>query len=125
MNQYILIVEDDAGQRKALAERFTREGYKVDTAANGIEGLAKIRTQVQDLVLLDLRLPDLNGLDVLKALAKDNETLPKMVILTNDESMLTISQAMDIGVTDYFVKVDTPIGDLVDLVHKRLDEDAA
>jgi two-component system response regulator (stage 0 sporulation protein F) len=86
---YILVVDDDAGMRDVLREHVTRMGYSVETAANGAEALAAILCQRPDLVLLDLRMPGMNGLDVLKQIQDIDKTIPVMMVSgENDHSVI-------------------------------------
>lgn len=77
---YILIVDDDARMRDLLREHVTRMGYSVETAANGAEALSAVQRQRPDLVLLDLRMPGMNGLDVLKGIRDIDRTIPVMMV---------------------------------------------
>lgn len=79
----ILIVDDDRSMAEVLAERLTRQRYRVIWAANGGEGLAAARRQRPDLVLLDLRLPDCDGLVICQELADATETCHIPVIIVS------------------------------------------
>lgn len=122
MQQKVLIVEDDAAQRKALVTHFTKAGFTAEGVPSGEAGLERIRTEKQDIVLLDLRLPGMSGIDVLETLRAQGIALPKIVILTNDDSMNAVSRTVDTGITDYLVKTDTSIHDVVQFVRDRLRE---
>ena len=78
----ILVVDDDAHDQAVLVETLSRAGYAVETAATGAQALAKARQQTFDAITLDLLLPDMNGLDVLRAIRSEvaNRDVPIIVI---------------------------------------------
>jgi len=99
----ILIVEDEAILRESLRDWLTDAGYQVETAADGEEGLRMIGEQDFDLVLLDMRLPGKNGLQVLRE-AKTKKPQLKGVIITAYPSVETAVEAMKIGAAEYLPK---------------------
>lgn len=76
----ILLVDDSKFLRLAVERALSRAGYSVSSAADGEEGLAMVRERMPDMVLLDMLLPKMTGLDVLKALKADPKTAPIPVI---------------------------------------------
>ncbi len=64
----ILIVEDESGLREALADKITSEGYQVIQGEDGVEGLEKARTHHPDLILLDIKMPRMDGLTLIERL---------------------------------------------------------
>lgn len=101
-NAEILIIDDEAQIRKLLDITLQSNGYKVNQAASAKEGLIKAANHPPDLVLLDIGLPDENGLSVLKKL-REWCTKP-VIILSVQNSEETIVQALDSGANDYLVK---------------------
>jgi len=99
----ILVVDDEAHIRRVLEVMLTRQGYAVDTAENGTEGLNKFAAEVYDLVFLDLRMPDLDGLTVLSRIrqADPDQTV---VMITAYASVETALEAMKQGALDYIGK---------------------
>jgi len=106
----ILIIEDEAIVRESMRDWLTEGGYIVETAIDGEQALKAIPEHDFDLVLLDLRLPGKNGIEVLKESRKIRPNL-KVVIITGYPSVETAVQAMKQGAIDYLPK---PL-DLVDL----------
>ena len=101
----IIIVDDDAILRKNLNEYFTEKGYEVETADSGKSGLQSILSRETDVILLDIMMPDLNGIEVLKEVsAKKKDTLKKIIITTNASDMEFLSEALELGVSSYFLK---------------------
>lgn len=101
----ILIVEDDDFIREMYEEELTRVGFEVAAAATGEEGL-KILSQAQfDLALLDILLPGINGLEVLKQIKQNPQTQNlKVVLLTNLGQEATIKEGFQIGAIGYLIK---------------------
>jgi CheY-like chemotaxis protein/anti-sigma regulatory factor (Ser/Thr protein kinase) len=80
----ILVIEDNSNQRNGLCRLLERAGYEVRSAADGVEALQKIRNSTFDLLLVDIWMPRMNGLELLQLLPK--ESRPKALIITADES---------------------------------------
>ena len=114
----ILIVDDEANIRVSLKEILAQEGYHIVTAHNGQTALTCISSQQFDLVLLDLKLPDMSGIDVLTALRKQSlETVA--IVLTAHGSLETSVEALRQGAHDYLFKPCQP-AELRESVRKGL-----
>ncbi len=74
----VLIVDDEKAIRWSLGEALQKQGYEVDEAENGKKGLAAFRGDPADVVILDLKLPDTSGIEVLKKLRKEDGELPEI-----------------------------------------------
>ena len=98
----VLVVEDEPSFVEALRISLTREGYEVDTAADGRDGLHVFRDRKPDVVLLDLMLPGLPGLDVLRAIRRDS-SVPVIVVSAKDAEA-DIVAALELGADDYVTK---------------------
>jgi DNA-binding NtrC family response regulator len=99
----LLVADDDPVARELLVEVLTREGYRVRAAAGGMECLQIAQSEPLDLALIDLRMPDLDGLQVLKQLASIQPGLP-VLILTAFASIDTAIEAIRAGAYDYLSK---------------------
>lgn len=106
MNQKILIVEDDQFLRDLYHELLADEGFQIDTAVDGEEGLRKIMTGGYDLILLDIMLPKKDGLDVLRTLKNQQPTTANggIVVLTNLGQDTVIKEALSLGASGYLIK---------------------
>lgn len=104
----ILVVDDDEAVLRSMARLLEFEGYQVDTAKTGGEAVEKSRLNLYNLAVIDIRLPDMEGTDLLKAL---RDSVPKMVkiILTGYPSMKNAIEAANKGADAYVTKpiVDT------------------
>lgn len=105
----ILVVEDEADLREVLQYNLTREGYRVLLAENGADGLRKARKEVPDLLLLDLMLPDLDGLEICRRLKKDPVTasLPIIIVTAKGEES-DVVLGLGVGADDYVSKPFSP-----------------
>jgi DNA-binding response OmpR family regulator len=103
----LLLVEDDRFLRRACEASLRQRGYDVLIAADGEEGLRLARSEALDLVLLDLLLPKLSGLEVLRSLRGEAATrdLP-VLILSNSSREQDVSEITRLGVAGYLVKAD-------------------
>ena len=99
----ILVVDDDESVRKVLATILEEKGYVVDTAENGKEAIKKSKTKIYNLALLDIRLLDMKGTELLTAM---KETTPKMIkiIMTGYPSLQNAIEAVNKGADAYMLK---------------------
>jgi two-component system, OmpR family, response regulator len=99
----LLVVEDDKNLREQLSGALTDAGYTVDTADNGEEGQFLGETEPYDLAILDLGLPKVDGLSVLKAWRKDGRTMPVLILSARDRWSEKV-EGLDLGANDYVTK---------------------
>ena len=109
----ILYIEDDKGLARLLQRRMRREGYNVDIAPDGIEGLAILAKQSYDVLLVDHRMPGFSGLEVIRRLAAGG-MLPPTVMVTGAGDETIAVEAMKLGAGDYIVK--DPAGSYLELM---------
>lgn len=103
MKQRILIIEDEENIARVLQLELEFEGYETDTAYTGPDGLIKYREERWDLVLLDLMLPGLNGLDVLRRIRATEGDTP-VILLTAKDGVEDKVAGLDLGANDYVTK---------------------
>ena len=105
----VLIVEDERDLLELLKYNLDREGYEVDTAVSGEEGLKKVRADPPDLVLLDLMLPGMDGLEVCRGLKGRPETagIPVIMLTARGEES-DIVAGLELGADDYITKPFSP-----------------
>jgi len=99
----ILVIDDDPLIRKTLSSHLTKEGYEVLQAEDGEEGFRKYEESFSDLVILDIRLPDMDGLEVLSKI-KDKNRDAYIIIMTAYDDMKTTVEAIKLGAFEYLVK---------------------
>ncbi len=100
---HILVVEDDRPLVRILRKSIEASGHTVDTAGDGEEGLRLARAAHHDVIVLDLQLPKLNGLDVCRRLRSDGSSVP-ILMLTARSAVPDRVQGLDAGADDYLVK---------------------
>lgn len=99
----ILIVEDETPLRELLRAELTRSGYGVQTACDGIEGIARYREEVYDVVLLDVKMPGMDGVGVLRAM-REETTIPEIIMFTGHGDIETAVMCIKSGAYDYLTK---------------------
>ncbi len=121
--QTILIVEDDIPELNALRDKLINEGFSTFEAKNGEEGLGVALLQHPDLILLDIVMPVMDGITMLKKLREDEWGKGvKVIILTNLSDVEKVSEAIMQGSHDYLVKSDWKLEDVVIKIRERLAE---
>jgi len=103
MEEKILIIEDEEDLVKGLKLNLADEGYKVDWASNGEEGLRKAMEETPDLIILDIMLPKKNGLDVCRELRQKHVTIPIIMLTAKGEEIDKVV-GLEIGADDYMTK---------------------
>ncbi|GGE28598.1 sporulation initiation phosphotransferase F [Pullulanibacillus camelliae] len=101
--QKILIVDDQFGIRILLNEIFEKEGYQTFQAANGVNALQIVKKEAPDLVILDMKIPGMDGLEILKRIKQDNPEI-KVIIMTAYGELDMIQEAIDHGALTHFAK---------------------
>lgn len=110
----IEIVEDETSLSNVLSDRFEGEHFEVLKAKNGEEGLSIALREHPDLILLDLAMPVMDGITMLKKLREDEwGKSARAIILTNASDTEKVAEAMESEVFEYHVKSDTKIDDIV------------
>jgi len=116
----ILIVDDEVNARNALSELLNEEGYAVDSAADGFKALGKAADLAPDLVLTDLKMPGMDGLQLLAKLHESDPDLP-VIVMTAFGEVETAVRAMRSGARDYLAK-PVNVGELSVVVARELDQ---
>ncbi|MCL5058383.1 MAG: response regulator [Actinobacteria bacterium] len=99
----LLIVDDQNGVRRLLFEAFNDEGYRVRMAGSGMEALKMVSQEMPDLVLLDIKMPAMSGLETLAEMRKTSKDLP-VLMMTAYGDLGVVEQAKKLGVKHYIVK---------------------
>ena len=102
-NQNVLVIDDDKIVLQILAKILRKEGYSVDTSETGHEALEKLQTKTYDIAIIDVRLQDMNGIDLLEQIQK---TVPNMkkIMLTGYPSNEDKTRALELGANEYLAK---------------------
>ncbi|WP_102348216.1 response regulator [Bacillus sp. Marseille-P3661] len=103
MSKKLLIIDDQYGIRILLNEVFQKEGYQTYQASNGVQALSIIESDRPDLVLLDMKIPGMDGIEILKRLKEIDQTI-EVFIMTAYGELDMIQQAKDLGAITHFAK---------------------
>lgn len=114
----ILVVDDDTLLARTLGDALAKKGYDVELAFNGRDGIDYALDKQPQLILLDLQMPDIDGLEVLRTL-RDDERGKKLQIVfsTNIYDPNVINDALSLDVHDYILKADTSLDQITELVN--------
>jgi DNA-binding NtrC family response regulator len=123
LNESILVVDDDYEIRETLSSVLLSEGYMVETVKNGKEAIKASETAYFDVALIDMELPDMNGIEILRRL-KEKQPRMVMIIITGFASLENAVKAVNEGAHGYVLKPFN-VGELLKMLRKRLDEKAA
>jgi DNA-binding NtrC family response regulator len=115
----ILVIDDEEIIRESCRRVLEPAGHQVDTAASGGEGLQVLTTEAIDLVLTDLKMPDMDGIEVLRTIKQDWPDV-EVIIITGYQTVDTAVKSIKLGAFDYIEKPFTPDA-LISAVSKALD----
>lgn len=117
----ILIVEDDPFLLKMYTKKLQVEGFEVEVAKDGEEGLAKLKSFLPDLVLMDVMLPKLNGIEALERAKLDPQTknIP-IVVISNLSTSTDTETALKKGAVGYLVKSDNTPSQIIEKIRQYL-----
>jgi DNA-binding response OmpR family regulator len=117
----ILIVDDDGSLRNVLKDKINHEGFTALTAGDGEEGLKIGIKEKPDLILLDVIMPKINGIKMLKKLREDEwgEHVP-VLLLSNDDDPEHIRETLKDNATDYLIKSDWELEDIIKKIKETL-----
>lgn len=118
----ILLVEDDNLLVRMYQDKFVRDGYKVNVASNGEEGLVKLKEQKPDLILLDIMMPKMDGFEMLKRIKADPKTkgVP-VILLTNLGGQDDAKKGLEMGAVAYLIKSDYTPDEIAEKVKEILE----
>lgn len=97
MKRSIMIVDDQKGVRRLLEELFKREGWEVYPASDGVEAIAQLEQFLPDILLIDMKMPNMNGLEASQIILQKHQHLP-IIMMTAYGEMEVVKQALDAGV---------------------------
>lgn len=118
----VLLVEDEEPMRLALSGTLAQAGYEVLQAADGEEGLKIALEKHPELILTDLKMPKMSGLEMIRAIRKDSwGAKAEVIILTNLSDVASLETAMTEGAFFYMIKSDSSMSDVLAKVKLRLD----
>lgn len=124
--QKILVIEDEEALLAMISQKLIREGYDVISAQDGEEGFVKVTEEKPDLVLLDIVMPKVSGMEVLEKMHADKELAKiPVIIISNSGQPVEIEKAKALGVRDYLVKTEFNPQEVVEKVRRVLEENSS
>jgi two-component system response regulator (stage 0 sporulation protein F) len=120
MSKKVLIVDDQKGVRRLLEELFKKEGYEVSLAVDGKDSLDQVKSSTPDVILMDMKMPNMNGLEASQEILRINNQIP-IIMMTAYGEMDVVQKALEAGVKRYITK-PFDIIDLRDMVRSVLDQ---
>ncbi|HNT30329.1 MAG TPA: response regulator [bacterium] len=119
--KHILIVEDDLFIRELYKKQLEMAGYRIDEAVDGMEGREKIFAQDYDLVLLDIMLPRMNGLDLLENVkAEPTKKHIPVIILSNLGQDSVVEKGLSLGAENFIVKADITPVEMLHIIEEKI-----
>ncbi len=121
MAKKILIIEDEELMINLLERKLAQEGYKVETAKDGEEGLGKMRKEKPDLILLDIVMPKMGGFEVMEEMQKDNELkdIP-IIVISNSGQPVELDKAKELGARDWLIKTEFDPQEVIEKVKNQI-----
>jgi len=118
MQKTVLIVDDERALRTVMRDCLERESYKVLEASTGHEGIDLMRAEPVDVLLLDVMMPGISGIEVAKYIQKTDtiKHKPQIVMLTNKGDMETVAEAVSANAFTYVIKSDSSLTEVVEMV---------
>ncbi len=116
----ILLIDDEEEFAATLAQRLEYRGYKAKTAPDGQTGIDILENEMFDMVILDLKMPGLNGIDTLKQIKRNSPDIP-VILLTGHGSTKSGMEGMRLGAFDYLMK-PLDINDLISKISLALEK---
>lgn len=119
----ILVVEDDKFLIKAYNIKFSKAGFEVITAMDGLSGLEIARNEAPKLILLDLMLPKIDGFEFLKRMSQDEKikNIP-VIVLSNLGQQNDKDKAISLGAKDYLIKADYSLDNIIGVINKHISQ---
>lgn len=120
MGYRVLVVDDQKGVRRLLEELFKKEGYEVNVAVDGRDSIEKVKANTPDIVLMDMKMPNMNGLEASEEIIKYDRNIP-IIMMTAYGEIEIVQKALEVGVKKYITK-PFDIIDLRNLVREVLEQ---
>lgn len=110
----VLVIDDAQAMRSSLSRVLRKEGFEVLAADDGLQAIGYVATRPPDLIVLDINMPRMNGIEVLKRLRENMlwRTVP-VLVFSGSPNNLTLQQAKDLGATEVLLKGETQVPELV------------
>ncbi len=115
----VLIIEDEGTMSRVLSLKLEKQGYEVDIANDGKEGIEHVSKNKYNCIVLDLMMPNVDGFEVLKTIRSKDKKI-KVIVVSNLSQEEDVERAKGLGATEYFAKVDTSLSAIVEFINKNI-----
>ncbi len=119
----ILLVEDEEALAEVLSAKLKKEGYDIEVAYNGEEGLAKLKRYQPDLMLLDIVMPKMDGYEVLEKMNEENIKIP-VIIISNSGQPVELEKTKKLGAVDFLIKTQFDPNEVITKIKNYLAKDS-
>lgn len=117
----IALIEDEVILSELLEKKLIKNGYSVETAADGEEGLSMLKDNPPDLILLDIVMPKMDGFDLMEIISKLDELKDvPIIVVSNSGQPVDIERAQKLGAVDWVIKTEFDPQEVVDMVEKQI-----
>ena len=122
MAKKILIIEDEKIISELLERKLLREGYGVVVTTNGLDGLANMKKEKPDLVLLDIIMPKMGGFEVMEQMIQDQElkSIP-VIVISNSGQPVEIDRVKKMGAKDWLIKTEFDSQEVLEKVKRQIE----
>ena len=119
----ILLVEDDPMVVRMYSRKFKKDGFNLSLGYNGKEGLAALKKKRPDIILLDIMMPKMSGLDMLKIVKADPQykDLPVVMLTNLGDRTEDVTKCRELGAEDYWVKANMRLNEITEKINKILN----
>ena len=115
----VLICDDEADFLEVLAAQLQAEGYEVSAVGNGKEAIRRVRESPPDIVFLDVRMPEMDGIQTLRQIRKISRTVPVVMLTANYRDEISFTEADELGSFGFFPKAGS-VQDLIAVIQVNL-----
>ena len=121
MAKKILIIEDEEVMTNLLERKLSQEGYTVEIARDGEEGLEKMKKEKPDLILLDIIMPRRGGFEVMEEMQKDKELRDiSVIVISNSGQPVELDRAKELGAKDWLIKTEFDPQEVIEKVRNQI-----
>lgn len=118
----IVLIDDDQFIAEMYVLKFKESGFEIETAEDAKTGLKKIKEFAPDVVLLDIVMPTMDGLEALREIKKSGDQKPKVILLTNLGQQEDVEKGMSLGADGYIIKADFTPSEVMEKVKSLLEK---
>lgn len=120
MSKKILLIEDEIDLQNILKQKLEKEGFNVKTSDNGKQALDILSKENFDLILLDMMLPKISGMEVLERIKKEKISDAPIIVISNSGNPIELEKIKKLGVSDWIIKADFTPNEVLSKINKYI-----